>query len=124
MKISKEKSQKETRKSILSHYASMKQESELTPLQSALLLQANLTYEEMQEDIYDLLNTANGVSGFIYYADTVPFGQAWQEEILELLDLYGLETPKYEDETQFFSTLACIAWELFAGDVCNEIESK
>lgn len=91
-------------------------------LTRAVLNQCGVDWEDLLEYPYDYMDAGNGVSGFIYYSETVPFAQKHLVLIMNAINEYEndigepLKKPT-DDETQFYNWLAWFALE----SVVNEI---
>lgn len=75
---------------------------------------------------YDYRDASAGVSGFIYYAETIKFAQDNIFEILKLLNSYELELGTIkkptEDEDLYYNWLAWFALESMINDLLNFLE--
>lgn len=91
-------------------------------LSKAVLKQCGVDWEDLIAYPYDYRDAGSGVSGFIYYSDTVPFAKAHLVPIMNALN--ELESDIGEplkkptgDETQFYNWLAWFALESVVDEI-------
>ena len=93
-----------------------------------VLKQMGIPWEEIVDHPMDYRDAGNGVSGFIYYTDTVKFAKRNLYEIIVLLnDLetdVGLLKKDAGDETRLMNWYAWLALESCISDIMNYLEEE
>lgn len=112
-----------TKKDFLENYSSN------ADLAKKVINQIGLNWKDLIEHPNDYRDASAGVSGFIYYYDTVRFAKRNLVLIMNVLNDFesqcGLLTNKpTDDETQYYNWLAWFALETVIHEVINYIESN
>lgn len=101
-------------------------ESNHPELTKAVLNQLGVDWEQLCEYPEDYRDASSGVSGFIYYTETVAFAKRHIVKIINALNEFesecGLLDKPTDDETQYFNWLSWFALEKVVGDLCNALE--
>lgn len=93
-------------------------------LTRAVLEQIGVDWEDLKDYPEDYRDAGNGVSGFIYYNETVPFAQSHLITIMNAVNQFENETgcvlDKHTyDKTQFYNWLAWFALESVVQDLID-----
>ena len=84
-------------------------------LANKVLNKMGASWNEIIEHPYDYRNAGDGVSGFIYYSETVPFAKSNLVLIQNVLNEFELECgvlkKPTDDETQYYNWMAWFALE-------------
>lgn len=97
-------------------------ESRMPELARLVLDQMGMDWEEIIERPEDFRDAGAGVSGFIYYSDTVPFAKDNLVLIMNALNEFESETgcplkKPTDDETQFYNWMAWFALESVVDEI-------
>ena len=95
-------------------------------LAKAVLDQMGEDFSQIIEFPYDYRDAGAGVSGFIYYNETLEFAEKNTYQILKSLNEFENECGQLDkptdDETQYFNWLAWFALETTIQDIINYVE--
>ena len=96
-----------------------------------MLEQSGLEWKQLIEHPQDYYAADSGsVPGFIFYNDTVAFGNKYHLSILQILDEFESccgkleKKPSPTDETQYFNWLSWFAWESMMSEVISFVEKS
>ena len=101
-------------------------ESRYPELTKAVLNQCGVDWADLCAYPEDYRDASSGVSGFIYYTETVAFAKRHLVKIINALNDFekecGVLDKPTDDETQYFNWLAWFALESVVGDICSAVE--
>lgn len=76
----------------------------LSPLLKAIYDLGGVEWDDLVNHTTDYLDPSSGsVGGLIYYSDTEPFAKDWHDEIIELMDEWGVEKRFTLNEMTWFT---------------------
>lgn len=102
-------------------------ESRYPELTKKVLNQIGVEWSQLKEYPYDYRDAGAGVSGFIYYSETVPFAKHNLVLIMNALNEFENEIGEpikkpTDDETQFYNWLSWFALETVIDDLICQTE--
>lgn len=101
-------------------------ESRYPDLTKAVLNQCGVDWKDLCAYPNDYRDASAGVSGFIYYTETVAFAKRHLVKIINALNEFGndrgLLNKPTDDETQYFNWLSWFALESVVSDIIHRLE--
>lgn len=96
-------------------------------LAEAVLKQMGVDWKDLIQYPQDYRDAGAGVSGFIYYSETVPFAKKHLVQIMDALNEFENETGSplkkpTDDDTQFYNWLAWFALENTIQELIDYLE--
>ncbi len=118
---------KKTKKEYLEQYAKYPR---LSKAVLNKLRESGITWYDIVENPNDFRDASNGVPGFTYYKDTVPFGQLHGGIISKVIEDFEEETgtnikpPEYaSEERDYYNWLAWFALEYVVNEINDYLEN-